>query len=363
MPRANRRLPIRGPEACAGREGFVLLSAAVAIVAVVGFLGLAIDVGRMYVAKSELQAYADQAAMAAAFALDGTSQGITNASAAIQNISGSPSQSNRWNFGTQSVTNSQIGFSDSAAGPFTTNPVSASGVRFAQVSVSESISLYFLPALPSVGASSSVSAASVAGQLSRNSLGDGLAPFSPDAHNTSDPNFGFTVGQLYTLRWPPPGKRNNSCAGDAGYSPSSSSDRGYVDIGQGEGNSGLTSAIVDNNYGLASPITAGSTLSMVSGQKSVSGAMDTRFNEDTDTTSSTYASYAGNGRRILVVPVNDGGSPPQAVGFAAFFLPPSACGSGNTSACCAEYIGPALESASHPAAASGGGLYAVELVR
>jgi hypothetical protein len=135
-----------------------------------------------------------------------------------------------------------------------------------------------------------------------------------------------------------------------------------VDIGQGNGNSGLTSAIVDNNYTLSSPLTVGSTLSMVSGQKSVSSAMQTRFNEDTDTTSTSYSTYAGNGRRVLIVPVNNGSNPAQVVGFAAFFLRPSACGAKNTSPCCAEYIGPALEFSNHPGAASGGGVYQVELV-
>jgi hypothetical protein len=363
MPRASGRLYVPGPRSGPGREGFVLISTAVSILAVIGLLGLAIDVGRMYVVKSELQAYADQAAMAAAYALDGTSQGLTKASTAIQNVSGSPSQFNRWNFGTRSPANAQIGFSSSAAGPFTSSPSSAPGVRFAQVTVSESLPLYFLPALPSIGASSAVSATSVAGQLSKTSLGDGLSPFSPDAHNTSDPNFGFTAGQLYTLRWPPSGQGSRTwCGGDAGYSPVSSSDRGYVNVGQPNGNSGLTSALVDNNFFLPLPLSAGSSISMITGQNSASSAMATRFNQDTDITASTYSSYTGNGRRILIVPVNNGSASPVVIGFAAFFLPLNACGTRNTSACCGQYIGSALQFASHPAAAAAGGLYAVELV-
>ena len=224
--------------------------------------------------------------------------------------------------------------------------------------------LYFLPVLPSAGPTKTVSATSIAGQLSRNSIGDGISPFSPDAHSLTDPNFGFTIGQQYTLRWPPPGKQGKTgCAGDAGYSPATSSDRGYVDIGQGGGNSGLISAIVDNDYALSSPMTLGSTISMLTVQGSVSNAMQTRFNEDTDTTSTSFSSYTGNGRRVLVVPVNDGSDPAHLVGFAGFFVPPNACGSGNTSACCAEYIGPALEFANHAGGASSGGIYQVQLIR
>src|SRR5437868_5571706 len=38
---------------------------------------------------------------------------------------------------------------------------------------------------------------------------NGLAPFSPDAHNVNNPsfngpNFGFTAGIVYTLKWPAP---------------------------------------------------------------------------------------------------------------------------------------------------------------
>src|SRR5438309_7512500 len=112
------------------RQGFVLLSTAVALVGVIGLLGLAVDAGRMYVTKSELQAYADNAAVAATWALDGTSQGITNASRAIQNLAGTPSASNRWNFATQTVANAQIGFSTSASGPFVSNPASAKNILF-----------------------------------------------------------------------------------------------------------------------------------------------------------------------------------------------------------------------------------------
>ena len=32
----------------------------------------------------------------------------------------------------------------------------------------------------------------------------------------------------------------------------------------------------------------------------------TRIKQDTDTTSTTYSSYTGNGRRIIAAPINDG---------------------------------------------------------
>ena len=59
-----------------------------------------------------------------------------------------------------------------------------------------------------MGFTSVVGAFSIAGQAFQTGLGDGLFPFSPDAHNCSDPNYGFMYGGLYTLRWGNPTPSN-----------------------------------------------------------------------------------------------------------------------------------------------------------
>jgi uncharacterized membrane protein len=48
-------------------------------VAMIGMLGLTIDLGRAYIIKNELQSFADAAAVAAALELNGTSQGLSRA--------------------------------------------------------------------------------------------------------------------------------------------------------------------------------------------------------------------------------------------------------------------------------------------
>src|SRR5579862_2114054 len=63
-------------------RGFILVTVALAAVAVFGFLGLAVDLGRMYIVKNETQSYADAAALAAALQLNGTSAGVTAAQTA-----------------------------------------------------------------------------------------------------------------------------------------------------------------------------------------------------------------------------------------------------------------------------------------
>jgi Flp pilus assembly protein TadG len=58
------------------RQGFVLVTMAIAAIALIAVLGLAVDVGRMFIAKNETQTYCDSASLAAALALDGTTTGI-----------------------------------------------------------------------------------------------------------------------------------------------------------------------------------------------------------------------------------------------------------------------------------------------
>jgi hypothetical protein len=343
----------------------VLISAAAAMIGLLMLVGLGVDVGRLYVARGELQIYADEAAVAAAFELDGTPAGLTRARDAAAAGPGSGAHPNRWNFGTAAVTGVIAEFASAPAGPFDSNPASAAGRRFVRVSASGAVTLYFLPVVPGVAAAQTAAAAAVAGQNSRDALGDGVAPFSPTAHNAADANFGYTAGNVYTLRWAPGGQRDKpggSCAGDAGFDPGSSNDRGYLDVGQGSGASALRAAVVNNGFFLASPLTVGGLLTMYSGQESVPSSVETRFSQDIDVTAATFPDYHGNGRRLLTVAVNDGGNPPKVVGFSLFFLRPTPCGTKNTTPCCAEYVGPAVVGSTRKGAGTAG-LYAVQLIQ
>jgi hypothetical protein len=198
----------------------------------------------------------------------------------------------------------------------------------------------------------------------QDSLGDGLAPFSPDAHDPLDPDFGFSKGQLYTLRWAPPGHRGpggDNCPGDIGYTPDEESWRGYIDVGQGNGNAGLREAIVNNSYHMQNPLEVGDPIDDVDGQKSVTEAINERFSQDTDINSVTFSTYHGNGRRLYTVAVNTG-NPPKVAGFALFFMQPIPCGDKNTSPCCGEYVGAAVSGSTHSGAGRPG-LYSVKLVQ
>jgi hypothetical protein len=347
------------------RGGFVLITAAAAMIGLLVLVGLGTDVGRLYVMRGELQVYTDEAAIAAAFELDGTAGGLTRARNAAAAGPGNGVTPNRWNFGTAAVGGVTTGFASTPAGPFDSNPASAAGLRFVRVSASASVTLYFLPLVPGIGASQAAAVSSVAGQNPQSSLGDGMAPFSPVAHDANGSDFGFTAGLLYTLRWAPGGQRDKpggSCSGDVGWSPGGSDERGYIDVGQGTGSSALRAAVVNNSFFLPSPFRVGSPLTMYSGQDSVTSSMQTRFDQDTDVSAPTFATYAGNGRRLLTVAVNDGASSPKVSGFGLFFLPPVPCGTKNTTPCCAEYVGAAVAGSTRRGAGPPG-LYTVQLIQ
>ena len=63
-----------------GKQGYILVATALSIPFLLGVSGLSIDIGRMYITKSEVQAFADSAALAAARELDGTTAGIARGS-------------------------------------------------------------------------------------------------------------------------------------------------------------------------------------------------------------------------------------------------------------------------------------------
>ena len=89
----------------ARQKGFVLIAMSVAMLVLLGVMGLAFDFGRIYIARSEAQVFTDAAAMAAASRLDGTEAGLDRARQAVARLPG------RWNLGTRSFSGVVVEFS------------------------------------------------------------------------------------------------------------------------------------------------------------------------------------------------------------------------------------------------------------
>ncbi len=340
-------------------QGYVLVTTALTIVALIGILGLCVDLSRMYVVRNELQAYADAASLAAARHLDGTSAGLTYATNVAK------SYPDKWNFATTAPETVAVSFASDPSGPYVANPASPVGIKYVQVTATGTVTLYFLPSFSTLAPSAMLlgiarqeplTVTATSGQFLKSTpFSTGLLPYSPYAHDPNDPNFGFTPGQQYTLRWPPPGQenKNNACPGDANFpDPStSSSQRGFIDIGwpagigpNGGGSAFIREAIISNVQ--SHPLNIGDTLTMVMGNRGTeSDALRERFSEDTDTTSTTWADYSAslqagtaNGRRLGIVPVNDPNNNDVVLGFALVLLQSDICGPSNVSPCCATYI-------------------------
>ena len=354
----------------------------------------------MQVAHGELQNYTDAAALSAALKLDGTSAGIDRAEdAAVGDV-------NSWAFGTADVDDVDVRFSQVYNTAFITNPVSGIDYRFVRVEAMQPVPLFFMPLFPGIGWSRNVSAFSTAGQQLQTTISDGVFPYSPDAHDANDPNFGFLLGRHYTLRWAKyvgnpnltnlykasvNGARLVGCEADmgaAGFQPgeAANNERGYIDLTNlqplsGGGGASLIRDAILTRTSFELPIEPFNYyIDPEPGQKATeTTAMQDRVWEDTDAVTPTYFTTGqtasntppveemksdyrsaynsvtlprppnGNGRRLVISPINDPLQSGLVVGFAGFFLPPVPCapvtvGNHTYEPCCGEYVGSVINS-------------------
>ena len=323
-----------------GEEGgYVLVTMAIAAFALVGVMGVAVDIGRMFIAKNETQAFCDAAALAASLQLDGTTTGIAHAKTAVTN------STNTWNFNTATISNPTVTFATTSAGPWVANPNPATLYAYAQVSATVSEQLYFIPVIVTQTTQNVVSAA-IAGQISLTSFPRGLAPYTAVSTNTTGPNFGLIVGNSYDIQWPnyngtragcTPANPDGCfvsppCIGDPQVSRVAVTSNWGASISGYWGsnsNSTIQQEILDLIQTASIDITNGPyniQPVLTSGNKSSEkGYLDQRVNEDiniTDNIPSDYFASAHNGRRLLAVPVVDPVDPTHTnvIGFGQFLL-------------------------------------------
>jgi hypothetical protein len=104
-------------------------------------IGMAFDLGRVYIARNEAQMFADAASMSAAKQLDGTSAGLDRARAAVTALP------NRWNLGTQDFSGVITEFSADGK-QWETEPKDLKGLSFARVTAPDNhVAILFLRAV------------------------------------------------------------------------------------------------------------------------------------------------------------------------------------------------------------------------
>jgi uncharacterized membrane protein len=110
------------------QRGFVLIAMSVATLLLLAVLGLAFDLGRIYIARNEAQIFTDAASLAAAKALDASqTQRLDAARAAVDRMP------NRWNLGTQKFKGIVVEFSADQE-HWEATPRDPAAIRFARVS-------------------------------------------------------------------------------------------------------------------------------------------------------------------------------------------------------------------------------------
>lgn len=180
------------------RRGAISVITALTLVVLVGFVGLAIDTGRMLAIRTELQTAVDSCALAGALELNGQADAPNRALLAAQFLAAA----NRSNFQSAStvLTASQVTFSASVNGPFVQAASVGSGpARYVRCAANlPGIATYFLSV---IGISSlPITASAVAGvQPSQAVCSIPMAICQSSNAQAQTGNFGYAVGDRAIL--------------------------------------------------------------------------------------------------------------------------------------------------------------------
>lgn len=186
------------------QKGAVLITTALVLLFLLGFMGAALDFARLFIVKSELQTAMDSCALAAARELDGRTGAISRASNAgvvAANLNPVDLQSSTWR-GSRQLISTDLQFFNTSYGP-STSDVDA---RYAECRFTKSgIQLWLLQAMglfindpARFPDTSSVGAFAVATLGSAQSACPAPLGLRPRA-NGAAPNYGYTPGDWVTM--------------------------------------------------------------------------------------------------------------------------------------------------------------------
>jgi uncharacterized membrane protein len=123
------------------QRGFVLIAMSITMLLLLAVMGLAFDLGRVYIARNEAQVFTDAAAMSAASKLDGSSAGIAKARESVARLP------MRWNLGTREFTGVIVEFSPDGV-KWERDPKDASSLKQVRVTApANNVEITFLRAV------------------------------------------------------------------------------------------------------------------------------------------------------------------------------------------------------------------------
>ncbi|MDM0057532.1 pilus assembly protein TadG-related protein [Variovorax fucosicus] len=186
------------------QRGAVIVTAALALLFLLGFMGIALDFGHLFVVKTELQTAMDSCALAAAQELDGQGTALTRATSAgmtAGNMNRVNMQSTTWS-GKGQIVAANVTFRDAAYVP-TTVPANA---RYAQCQHTQpNVNMVLLQAMGAFSGDTAgnpstrnVQAQAVATRASTQTTCPIPVGLKPKPGGTA-PNYGFQVGEWVTV--------------------------------------------------------------------------------------------------------------------------------------------------------------------
>ncbi|HEV2448010.1 MAG TPA: pilus assembly protein TadG-related protein, partial [Candidatus Sulfopaludibacter sp.] len=190
-------------------------------------MGFALDLGRMYLIRGELNQAANAMALAAASQLLGTDASTGNATTAAQlSLDNTNGTANLYNFGSLPIGQTSgnltstvnppaffatVADATAAGAAISGNQADGTTARQVLINLNADAPLVFFALLPGgESGKTSIAAQAVAGISAPVCVACGIEPFAVGALNSSDPqDFGFVNGALYTLYFncqgnPPP---------------------------------------------------------------------------------------------------------------------------------------------------------------
>lgn len=179
------------------QRGAVIVTVALVLLFLLGFMGLALDFGRLFVVKTELQTALDSCALSAAQELDGASDALTRATSAGKTAA----DLNKINFqgAATGIAETEVVFSDSLIGTYSHTFMPVADARYAKCLHTKSgIAPWILHALSAFsgngtyGASQSVAAVAVATRAPSQS--NCLVPVGV-CQKSATPGWGFARGE------------------------------------------------------------------------------------------------------------------------------------------------------------------------
>jgi Flp pilus assembly protein TadG len=240
------------------QRGAVIVTVALLMMFLLGFMGFALDFARTFVVKTELQTAMDSCALSAAQELDGTADAITRAVSAgltAGNVNGVNFQSLTW-AGKGQVTSGDVTFRDGTY-TVTTNPTMA---KYAQCAHTHpAMDLWLIKAMNAfmggIPTTQDVGALAVAKRGSAQTTCPVPLAMKPKIGGVA-PDYGFVVGEWVTLIVAPGGGTNGQIGwanldGSSSASQTEAEMDGYCGsrVGDTLGTPGVQSNVADNwNY-------------------------------------------------------------------------------------------------------------------